>query len=692
VVLPGDPTELEITWTKLCGHPTDGTHEPDRAKRLQLTTEVSELSDAVIELGCWRQRISNLPPGPELVAELTQRPDRLAPSPLSDPDQALQDAVTARTGGITDRVINGYANAVLDSITCRARILSWLQAEQHTDLAMLSRNYPGLYEMLPTEVGFALRISESAAGNMISQARALSTRVPRTMQALRDGLISHDHALAIGKATSTTTPEIATQVEADLLPCVTATGSTITAEQLRRRAVRRVIKLDPDGAADRHRKAAVDRRITRWMEEDGMAGVKIYAPAQDIAIIWETATSLADAAKTPGDHRNLGNRRVDALTDLCADILYRQSRRAPHEAGVSQPAAPDANADSACSDTAAGANWDIAEPAGTETGTTGSACTEPGAMATDAATESAAAPVPATETTPDATAMEAQRPGTAGSTVSSPVTSAAGMPSAGLPILNRGPVFETCQTCGRARGDTATPPPNPRALPKTHGQRPHIQVVIPYTVLLGGNEPCELVGHGAITADQARLIADDGVLRRLVTDPLSGTLLDYGRTRYEPPESLKQFVITRDGTCQAPGCLQPAQRGQIDHVDPFHPGKLSGGNTNHSDLKTYCQHHHRAKDGGGFTNSIGPDGSSHWITPLGRQYSRLPNEIWHPEDHESLEPADDLDDGFPRDQRVRPSHLTPEPTATQEQTSKAPVDYSSAEAAEQCRPDEEPPF
>jgi hypothetical protein len=191
-------------------------------------------------------------------------------------------------------------------------------------------------------------------------------------------------------------------------------------------------------------------------------------------------------------------------------------------------------------------------------------------------------------------------------------------------------------------------------LAKYHGQRPHIQVVIPYTVLLGGNEPCELVGHGAITADQARLIAADGVLRRLVTDPLSGVLLDYGRTRYEPPETLKQFVITRDGTCQAPGCLQPAHRGQIDHVESYRPREPTGGATNHANLRNYCQHHHRAKDGGGFTNTVGPDGSSDWVTPLGRHYSRPPNEIWHPDDHDSDGYAPDsgvtdLHDGFPAD-------------------------------------------
>ena len=156
---------------------------------------------------------------------------------------------------VADRVVTGWANAVLESITARARVLSWLQAEQYTDLAMLSRNYPGLAEMLPTEVGFALRTSDAIAGNAISTARAISMRLPGTLEALRAGLIDSGHAMAMASATSTTTAEVAAQVEADLLPAVTAQGSTITAEQLRRRAVRRVIARDPDGAADRHRKA-----------------------------------------------------------------------------------------------------------------------------------------------------------------------------------------------------------------------------------------------------------------------------------------------------------------------------------------------------------------------------------------------------------------------------------------------------
>ena len=218
-------------------------------------------------------------------------------------------------------MVTGWANAVLESITARNRVLSWLQAEQYTDLAMLSCHYPGLAEMLPTEIAFAVRSSEAAAGSAISTARAFATRLPGTLHALQQGLIDVDHAIAVARATGTTTAEVAAQVENDVLPEVTSPGSSTTPEQLRRRAARRVIARDPDGAADRHAAAAKDRLMTRWGEDDGMAGLRVIAPAEQIAAIWEASTAMADARKTAGDPRPLGARRVDALTDVCTHIL-----------------------------------------------------------------------------------------------------------------------------------------------------------------------------------------------------------------------------------------------------------------------------------------------------------------------------------------------------------------------------------
>ncbi len=591
MVLPGDPTEVEAAFTRWRGHPGAARTETDRAVRLGLLDGITQVGAAIIELGCWRTRISTLPPGPELVSALTKRPDALAPAPVTDPHRALATARAAHDGGLGDRVVTGWANAVLETITARARVLSWLQAEQYTDLAMLSRNYPGLAEMLPTEVALALRTSDGIAGNAISAARTMTMRLPQTLEALRAGLIDSGHAMGLASATATTTPEVAAAVEADLLPSVTSKGSTITAEQLRRRAVRRVIAHDPDGAADRHRTARKDRTMTRWAEEDGMAGLKVLAPAEQIAAIWEAATGLADAAKTPFDPRTLGARRVDSLAGVCLDLL----------AGM--------------------------------TPTPGRAQATP-----------AGEPVPASPSGPP----PAQPPPTAGAPASGADTADADADAA----HDTADAATGTETAAGSTGDAAAEDPagpRRRDLPARHGRKPHIQVLVPYQVLLGSNDPCELAGHGAITADQARTIAADAVLQRILYDPASGTVLDYGRTRYEPPETLKQFIIARDRTCRTPGCLQPADRCQIDHIEPFRPGKPTGGRTNHTTLDGKCHHHHRAKDGGGFLNTRDPDGTTHWTTPLGRTYTLPPPQIIEP--LENTENTTDLDDQFPPELR-----------------------------------------
>ena len=136
----------------------------------------------------------------------------------------------------------------------------------------------------------------------------------------------------------------------------------------------------------------------------------------------------------------------------------------------------------------------------------------------------------------------------------------------------------------------------------------------------------EIVGYGPVAPVQARQLAAEGLWRRLVCDPLSGRLLDYGRTRYEPPEALKQFIVTRDQRCQHPGCNQPAWRAQIDHVQPY----SAGGTTDEPNLIALCHHHHRAKDGGGFTLRINLDRTTTWTTPLGRSITTTPEPLLQP--------------------------------------------------------------
>ena len=152
--------------------------------------------------------------------------------------------------------------------------------------------------------------------------------------------------------------------------------------------------------------------------------------------------------------------------------------------------------------------------------------------------------------------------------------------------------------------------------------KPLIQIVIPYSTLIGADDqPAELVGHGPIPASLAREVAADGVWRRLVTDPLSGTLLDHGRATYHPPAGLADFVRARDVYCRAPGCRRRAADAELDHVIAW----SDGGTTSENNLRSYCTGHHRLKTHApGWRVQAHPDGSLTWTTPTGRQQTTQP--------------------------------------------------------------------
>jgi hypothetical protein len=124
-------------------------------------------------------------------------------------------------------------------------------------------------------------------------------------------------------------------------------------------------------------------------------------------------------------------------------------------------------------------------------------------------------------------------------------------------------------------------------------RRGELQVVIDLATLLGLAENPALLAGQPVPADLARELATEcGSLRRIVTDPVDGHLLDYG-TRTYLPQPLKEHVAARDGTCRAPGCNQPAARCELDHVDPFPRGPSSVGNTH-----MYCKRDHTIKTDG----------------------------------------------------------------------------------------------
>lgn len=92
---------------------------------------------------------------------------------------------------------------------------------------------------------------------------------------------------------------------------------------------------------------------------------------------------------------------------------------------------------------------------------------------------------------------------------------------------------------------------------------------------------------------------------------------------YRPSAALAEFIRARDLFCRFPGCDVPADRCDIDHVDPW-----PFGPTHPSNLNCKCRTHHLMKTfyGGpdGWRDTQHPDGTVIWTAPDGRTYITRP--------------------------------------------------------------------
>ena len=160
-----------------------------------------------------------------------------------------------------------------------------------------------------------------------------------------------------------------------------------------------------------------------------------------------------------------------------------------------------------------------------------------------------------------------------------------------------------------------------------------VQVTVDLATVMGiDDEPALVTMPGGasepVTAGALReLLADPRIpvaMRRLLTAPNTGELLDRGRTCYRVPEDLRAFVVARDGTCRFPGCARRADRCDIDHIEPWH----QGGRTDRVNLMALCRRHHVVKTHGEWcVLERRDDGAVVWQAPDGRHVVTHP---WRP--------------------------------------------------------------
>jgi len=153
--------------------------------------------------------------------------------------------------------------------------------------------------------------------------------------------------------------------------------------------------------------------------------------------------------------------------------------------------------------------------------------------------------------------------------------------------------------------------------PEKRNQVAEVQVVVSLDALLGNdNAPADIYGTDLLlTAQQVRDLVPDSRLRRIVVDPLDGTLLEFGRKTYRPPAGLDDHIRRRDQVCRAPGCNRSAKFADVDHIVPWD----DGGETNQNNLASLCRRHHLLKTFGGWSYALDSGGNAKWTMPSGKQ-------------------------------------------------------------------------
>ena len=453
------------------------------------------------------------------------------------------------------------------------------------------------------ELAVALSISRRAAERMIPLAHDLATRLPRTRQALAEGVIGDYKAQLIAEATRVLDDAAAAEAEAAVVPGA-VTGKT--PGQIRAAIGRAVLKADPEAAGRRRRDAEQDPRVELWREDAGTAAICGYGLPPDAALAADQAiTAAALALKAAGTPGTMDQLRARAYLDA---LLGMDSRPTPTAApgtaapGTKAPSTAAPGAEPAGAGAPGGAEARETKPGGA--GAPGTAA--PGGAGAPGGAEPAEAEAPGAE-------APGAEPGGPGAPGAGPGGAAAG---------------------ARPQGPARQPGPPAAA----------INLTIPLTTLLGlTSHPGEAAGYGPIDAGLARTLATQATGNPATTwcititdqdghptahgcatpgrrgkpwrkkdpsrrppgsppgtgsrppggygtwrlqlpgggsdltarpEPLAVTGCDHRHetAAHDPGKTLRHLVQIRDGECTYPPCLRDARRCDFEHTIPWETG------------------------------------------------------------------------------------------------------------------------
>ncbi|WP_168211895.1 HNH endonuclease signature motif containing protein [Ruania zhangjianzhongii] len=444
----------------------------------------------------------------------------------------------------------------------KLRAAAALSRRQAMRPAALAQREATQRDVAGDELAVRLRTTVRAGMDLVRRGKALEEALFATGDALARGVIDAARARVIVDGLEHVSAEVAATVESRVL----GRAPERTVAQLRSDVAKALVAVDADEAAERARYRASQRRVSRPRAlPDGIASMRLEGPAADVLALDVALQAAARAAKAAGDGRCVDQLRFDALAGIAHHGL----------------------ATGCLGGTGAGL------PLGSQHGHR----------------PTIAVTIPLDQLLPPA-----QTSGTNGATpdgwTASGDTTGGGTTGGGTTgggTAGGGGASRDQSGAPPVEDDGAWPPPLP-------GQHLH-----------PGQVP-SLEGYGPISPLAARALAAGGDWIRIVTDPLTGAVLDVGHTRYRPTQAMVEHILARDRTCARPGCSHRASECQLDHTQEWnHDNPDHGGTTAVSNLGPLCPRDHTVKTHGDFHLTQTEPGTFEWTTPTGHRYRREPD-------------------------------------------------------------------
>ncbi|WP_186364090.1 HNH endonuclease [Ornithinimicrobium sufpigmenti] len=400
---------------------------------------------------------------------------------------------------------------------------------------------------VPDDLAQARLTSPYWGSRELTSAKALVQEMPRTLGALRTGVITALQARVITEAT--TCVDVADRAEIDERLAPQLAGASTREIGALARAL--VYEVDPAGFVARARKAAADRGVSIRPCPDVMALLSARLPAPQAIACYQSLRTTAEAMKTSGDPRT--------LSQLMADVLFERLTGRTVVDGIDVEVGlviTDEALFAGTSDTAlllgygpipAQTARDLLNP------TTDTNANDDQAAPTDAAEDDEAAPSDAAEDDDAAPS---------GATEDEQPAVRAGY----CPEGPRCTSFSCTLTHGHPAASGLPAPPDLGSL--THEAR-HAEPAD--TTVASPHEPRPPASgeESAHRAPPAGLPSAAGHaatvwVRRLYTDPVTGVLTDRDSRKRLFTGSLRAFLISRDQTCRNTWCGAPVRH--IDHA------------------------------------------------------------------------------------------------------------------------------